>query len=281
MTKHRSTDLPKWHLVGCGTRTAITYRPRDSAEITIPLARASRVCFEQCQPARPIPEHKGQTNTPGEYWSATSRHLVRYESWLESKWITLLDFDPAFVAFSCQPFTFHGVDNEGVWTHTPDIFARRADGTVLLLDIKHAELHDADVTRQARRSHRSCAEIGWDYALVDQPDPHLWATVSWLAGFRREPQAGLEFIPHILAVAQRPIEFVALCQSCPPPELSRPVVFHLCWNQQLRQSRRTAPQLTPRLAADQRLPRIWCLRSRGQTKASRQQSAGQSRFPDH
>ena len=46
--------------------------------------------------------------------------------------MTLLDFDPDVTAFVGQPLTFDGVDTDGACTHTPDLFARRVDGSVLL-----------------------------------------------------------------------------------------------------------------------------------------------------
>jgi hypothetical protein len=42
----------------------------------------------------------------------------------ESKWLTLLDFDPGVVAFTTQPLEFDGVDGQGARCHVPDVFAR-------------------------------------------------------------------------------------------------------------------------------------------------------------
>src|SRR5438045_3308201 len=58
-------------------------------------------------PASSQPGCNGQGHTPGE--------LVEYESHVESKWLTLLDFDPAVVAFATQPSEFDGVDGRGAW----------------------------------------------------------------------------------------------------------------------------------------------------------------------
>jgi hypothetical protein len=58
---------------------------------------------------------------------------------LESKWLTLLDFDPAVVAFATQSLEFDGVDGRGSWCHVPDVFARRADGSGWLLDVKNPQ----------------------------------------------------------------------------------------------------------------------------------------------
>ncbi len=48
-----------------------------------------------------------------------------YESVLESKWLTLLGFDPQVTACVTQPLQFDAIDARGAWQHTPDVFARR------------------------------------------------------------------------------------------------------------------------------------------------------------
>jgi hypothetical protein len=226
--------LPAWHAFASGPRTAVTYRSGDGVESTVPLSRAGPIAYENCLPVRVIPDHVGQCNTPGDYWSATTRQLVAYESWLESKWLTLLDFDVDITAIVCQPFTLDGVDDSGVWTHTPDIFARRSDGSVLLLDVKHQDrANNPEVVAQTRRTRVTCDTLKWDYALVCEPDPQLWATVSWLAGFRRDLHAGRDYVARLLGLAKRPAQIATLCAWFEVPELARSALFHLCWTQQL------------------------------------------------
>jgi len=234
-TKPKQTlALPQWHTLGSGPRTAVYYRDPDGVERLVPQAAAADVPFELCPPARAIPHHLDQKHTPGHYWSATTAGLVGYESRLESKWMTLLDFDPDVVAFVGQPLTLHGIDADGNWTHTPYIFARRIDGSVLLLDVKNPnKVADLDVQHQARRTRAVCDGLGWDYGLFAEPDPQLWATVSWLAGFRRPPRAGQEYLAPLMTLAQRSAPLGDLCSFCEVPELARPVLFHLCWQQQI------------------------------------------------
>lgn len=210
------------------------YREADGAERMVPLSRVGELPFEDYLPVRSIPHYHGSRHTPGDYWSATTGQLVGYESWLESKWMTLLDFDPDIVAFVAQPLTFDGVDTDGTWEHTPDLFARRADGGVLLLDVKNPVAVDRlDVQHQAARTRAACDTLGWDYGLVTEPDPQLWSTVSWLAGFRRPLHAGREYLPRLLNLAQHPVPVGDLCSFTEIPELARPALFHLCWQQQL------------------------------------------------
>ncbi len=212
----------------------IFYRDSDGAEHHLGLHAAADIAFENAALARTIPEYIGQRHTPGDYWSATTGSLISYESWLESKWMTLLDFDLDITAYSSQPLTFHGVDAAGSWSHTPDIFARRRDGSVLLLDVKNPRTAGhLDVLTQARRTRATCQKLGWDYGVFTDIDRQLWATVSWLAGYRRDPHAGQNYISQMMALAHVPVPFADLLLFAEAPELARPVLFHLCWRQEI------------------------------------------------
>jgi hypothetical protein len=212
----------------------LRYRSSDGVHRLVTADRAAEVPFEDCPPVRRIPHYRDSKHTPGEYWSATTGSLIAYESHLESKWMMLLDFDPDVVAFCGQPFSFDGVDAEGVFTHTPDLFARRCDGGGLLLDVKNPnEITKPDVTRQARRTAAACDRIGWQYRMVGEPDPQPMANIAWLAGFRRPLHAGTDLIEPLLALAARPVSLAEMLSFQPIPELARPVVFHLLWHGRL------------------------------------------------
>lgn len=114
------------------------------------LAEAASVPFENGRMARNIPAYRDIAHTPGRYWAATTGELVEFESHLEEKWLTMLDFDAAVTGFSSQPMELEAADGLGSWNHIPGIFARRADGSVLLLDVKNpARLNDEPVRLQA------------------------------------------------------------------------------------------------------------------------------------
>ncbi|MFI8837114.1 TnsA-like heteromeric transposase endonuclease subunit [Streptomyces afghaniensis] len=215
-------------------RAFLHYYDRCGTERLIPAAQAAAVSFENALPAREIPSHAGQRHTPGHYWSATTDRMIGYESYLESKWMKLLDFDPEVASFSAQPFTIDGHDGDGAWVHTPDLFARRSDGSVLLLDVKgNGRLTVPTVVCQARRTADLCRRIGWDYAMVGEPDALRWATVSWLAGYRRPLRAGKELADRLLVLAQKAVVIGDLVNFQPIPELARSVIYHLMWHHQL------------------------------------------------
>jgi hypothetical protein len=123
---------------------------------------------------------------PGQYWVAKWGDFVDYESVLESKWLMLLDFDQEVTAFATQPLEFDAIDARGAWQHTPDVFARRRDGSALLLDVKNPEhRNDPKVRLQEERTRRTCGRLGWDYAMVSEPSAQRWVNIDLLSSARR------------------------------------------------------------------------------------------------
>ncbi|WP_221354844.1 hypothetical protein [Streptomyces beigongshangae] len=62
-------------------------------ERLLPVDQAGEVRFETCLPAHEFPTYAGQEYTPGSYWAASSDTVLDYESFLEARWMKLLDFD--------------------------------------------------------------------------------------------------------------------------------------------------------------------------------------------
>src|SRR6185312_11278524 len=93
-----------------------------------PLGLAARTRFERVAPVRRFPSFRGQRNFSGSWWSATLGELVGFESWLERDQVMWLDFDPAVVGFSSQPFWLTWWDGGRERKHAPDFFARLTGG---------------------------------------------------------------------------------------------------------------------------------------------------------
>ncbi|MFE0448148.1 TnsA-like heteromeric transposase endonuclease subunit [Streptomyces fungicidicus] len=215
-------------------RLFIHYYDASGTERLLPADQAADVSFETCLPARDIPSYAGQMHTPGFYWAASSDTVLGYESYLEARWMKLLDFDANVACFAAQPFIFEGIDADGTWTHYPDLFVRRTDGSVLLLDVKNPEQMDKPkVQQQARRTATACQRLGWDYQMVGEPDPQLWATVEWLAGYRRPLNAAAPTADILLFRAQHPVTIGELLALWPEPQLERAVTYHLMWHHRL------------------------------------------------
>src|SRR5215211_1135296 len=115
-----------------------------------PLSACWDVPFERAKPSRSFPSFKGQKNFPGLWWSATMGEHVGYESWVERDVAMLLDFDPEIVGFSAQPFWLLWSGEEGERKHAPDFFARRTDGTGVVIDVRPDDRVDPEAARGVR-----------------------------------------------------------------------------------------------------------------------------------
>lgn len=217
-----------------GPRLRIRYLDQNDTEHVVTPETAAGIAFERSRMARRIPSYPGQKHTPGRYWSATTGHHIEFESWLECRWLTLLDFDPQTVGMASQPLEFHGADPDGEWRHVPDIFVRRADGSAQLVDVKNPGHHDRDdVRRQVRRTQAACSGLGWGYRFVGAITPQHWRNISWLAAYRRPLHAGTDLVPRILALTAKPVTLAELLSFLDEPAIVLPVIFHLCWKRQL------------------------------------------------
>jgi hypothetical protein len=216
-------------------RITVTYlAPGTGTAHTRGLQTAAEVPFEHCLPIRRIPSHVGQKHTPGWFYCATTGTLLGYESYLESQWLTLFDFERDVIGISTQALIFDGVGVGETWEHTPDIFCRLADGTARLVDVKNPRrLGDRDVLLQAERTRTACAELDWDYQLLGDVPAQRYTNIAWLRGYRRPLYAGAEYVPRLLALAAQPMPIGELISFMDTPEIALPALFHLIWHHQL------------------------------------------------
>lgn len=107
-----------------------------------------------------FPSFKGQRNFPGWWWSATGGCHVGHESWLERDHAMLLDFDPDVVGFASQPFRLHWLDGERGRGHVPDFFARLADGTGVVIDVRADDGSSPLMPRRSRRPRPPAVRLG-------------------------------------------------------------------------------------------------------------------------
>jgi hypothetical protein len=211
-------------------QSRLHYRDQAGLERVVALSEAAEIAFEDGQMVRSIRHYRGSRHTPGRYWSASNGDLVFYESYLESKWMMLLDFNPRVVRFASQPFQLFHHDVALVARHVPDLFVRYADHSAEVIDVKNpARIDDRNVLAQAERTAAACAEVGWGFRLVGEPERQRLVNVSWLAGFRRPLHAGSELIGQLLSLAAAPVAIGELLRFVTPAELARSVLFHLLW----------------------------------------------------
>jgi hypothetical protein len=200
-----------------------------------PLTECAAVSFESVTAVRSFPSYRGQRNWPGLWWSATMRDHVGYESWLERDHVMLLDFDPQVTAFASQPFwlLFHGVDG-AARSHAPDFFARRRDGTGLVVDCRPDERIRPRDAEAFAAAERACELIGWGYRRVGGIEPVLAENVRWLAGYRHLRHHRAEVAPVLLQVFAEPTPLLAGTEAAGRPIGVLPVLFHLLWTGRLR-----------------------------------------------
>lgn len=194
----------------------------------------SGVAFEDAAPVRAFRWSKGQRNFAGWWWSATTGRHVGYESWLERDHAMLLDFDAQVVAFASQPFWLHWIAGERHRRHAPDFFARRADGTGVVIDVRADERIEPADAEAFAAAERACAEAGWTFRRVGTPDAVLVANVRWLSRYRH-PRCGArqEVADRLLEVFVQPMGlFEGVAEVGDRLEVL-PVCYHLLWRQVL------------------------------------------------
>jgi hypothetical protein len=182
-----------------------------------PLSACWDVPFERAKPSRSFPSFKGQKNFPGLWWSATTGEHVGYESWVERDVAMLLDFDPEIVGFSAQPFWLLWPGEQGERKHAPDFFARRTDGTGVVIDVRPDDRVDPEATEVFEVAASACREAGWEFRRTGAPPAVLTANVRWLAGY---PTWSLRPRPPLWQGARPASSYESCCSHWPTSTLS-------------------------------------------------------------
>ena len=190
--------------------------------------------FEDALPVRRFFARKGQRHLSGLWWSATTGGHVGFESWLERDHVMLLDFDPAVTGIASQPFWLRWQDQAGVRvSHVPDFFARRGDGSAVVVDCRPAGRRGPRDMAKFEATGQACARVGWEYRLVGAADEIVTANVRWLAGYRhpRHDQPGPADALRRVFAAAAPL--MAGAEAAGDPIAVLPVLFYLLWRHEL------------------------------------------------
>lgn len=111
-----------------------------------------------------------------------------FESWAERDVVMMLDFDSQVVGLSSQPFWLHWQDGGLRRRHAPDFFARLADGSGVVVDVRPDELIDDQAAEAFAATARACDDAGWLFRRSGRLAPALAAnsgarysrrSVSW------------------------------------------------------------------------------------------------------
>jgi hypothetical protein len=216
----------------------------------MPLAELTAGVVLSAVPWRSVRAHRGQLHLPGWYWSATTGGHVVYESRLELARLLLADFDPGVVGIAAQPFLARDADRR----HVPDFLLQRADGSVVIVNVKPAErLGDERVADALAWAGRVFCERGWEHEVWSGTDVQLLANVRFLAGYRRAALLGSAIDVAAVLTAARGLTIAAAEAALRDAGVvdPRPVVLHQLWSGRLR------TDLQQPLASDSELEVLW------------------------
>jgi hypothetical protein len=148
--------------------------------------------------------------------------------------VMLMDFDPAITGMASQPFWLSWQDEDGrSRRHAPDFFARRADGTGVVIDVRPDDRIPPGDAEVFRVTALACAQAGWEFRRAGTIDPVLRANVRWLSRYRhqrcrREPEAA-----RLLEAFSAGQPLLAGAAQVGDPIAVLPVAYHLLWRREL------------------------------------------------
>ncbi|MEV6256822.1 TnsA-like heteromeric transposase endonuclease subunit [Nocardia sp. NPDC051929] len=213
----------------------LAYVPVGGGEVRVGLADAWALRLEAAAPVRRFASYRGQRHLSGSWWSATDGRHVGFESWLERDQLMALDFDPTVVAIASQPLwlLWSASGGRGVRCHAPDYFARRADGSAIVVDCRPENRRGPRDLAAFEMTRRACDLVGWEYRLLGMPDPVFTANLRWLAGYRHTRYLRTGVAQRLRAAFAEPAALMDGAQVVGDPIAVLPVLFHLIWHHQL------------------------------------------------
>ncbi len=146
----------------------------------------------------------------------------------------LLDFDPAVTAVASQPFWLHWHDGRRSRRHAPDFFARLADGTAVVIDVRADDRIEPRDAEAFEVTARVCESAGWEFRRVGTVDPVLAANVRWLSRYRH-PRCGRRpgAADALRRAFARPAPLMPGAAGAGDSLAVLPVLFHLLWRREL------------------------------------------------
>lgn len=210
----------------------LTFREQfSSVPTTRFLADCWNVPFEHARAIRSPAAYKGQRNFAGLWWCATNQRHVGFESWCERDHLMNLDFDPAIIGISCQPFWIILPSALPQHSHVPDYFIRHSDGSATVLDIRPDERVEATDHDVFQATKDLCATVGWKYQRLGTLPPVYLANLRWLAGYRhpRSLRASTATLLMDILTAQGTATVGDLATAAGDPVTTLPTLFNLLW----------------------------------------------------
>ena len=194
------------------------------------LADLSVDLLRRCAPVRRPGAYQRQRHMPGRWFSTTAARFLEYESLLERDWMLLLDFDRDVEWICEQPLRLQYRKDDKLASHVPDLLVWRA-GRPELCDVKSEErLEDPEFLAQVEATGLACAEAGFGYRVLSEPDRQLLVNVRWLSGCRERPaDPDGERARMLSMLAAGPSTLGELVSGAREPMLARPVLMNMLW----------------------------------------------------
>ena len=194
------------------------------------LAELPLDLLRRCEPVRSPGVYRSQRHMPGSWFSTTAGRFLEYESLLERDWMLLMDFDREVEWICEQPLRLRFLKDQRLVSHVPDLMVWRV-GTPELCDVKSGErLEDPGFLAQVEATGLACAEAGFGYRVLSEPDSQRLVNVRWLAGFReRPPDPDSERSRMLSVLAAGSLTIGELLADAREAMLARPVLMHLLW----------------------------------------------------
>ncbi|MER8028803.1 TnsA-like heteromeric transposase endonuclease subunit [Streptomyces bauhiniae] len=216
----------------------VSLRQLDGTAVEQPLKRLRPAQAARAKPWRTFRNHHGQKHHSGYYWCATTGGHVLYESRLELARLMLADFDPQVVEIAAQPFRLRARVSGRARRHVPDYFLVRADRSVTVVNVKpSSQLAKPEVAEALAWPAELVEEHGWAHEIWSGEDPVFLANVRFLASQRRDGLVAAEVLDEVLGAAAGGAtirELTLRLQATWAPELLKPAVLRLLWQQRLR-----------------------------------------------
>jgi len=148
--------------------------------------------------------------------------------------LMLMDFDPDVRAVSSQPFWLRWRDGRGrPRRHVPDFFARKADGTGVVVDVRPDDRVPERDAETFAATAAACEAAGWEYRRAGDLDPVLVANVRWLSRYRHQRCLVPEVASVLLEAFAGGRCLVEGAEMAGDRLRVLPVLFHLMWRRQL------------------------------------------------
>jgi hypothetical protein len=131
---------------------------------------------------------------------------------------------------SSQPFTLTWSGAGRAVSHTPDYFARLADGSAVVVDVRPAARERPRDKMKFEATAAACGRAGnWSFRLVHELEPVLAANVRWLSGYRHPRHRDQVLGPLLRQAFSAGAGLLDGVSQVADPIRGLPVLFHLLW----------------------------------------------------